>query len=410
MSGNTTELAPEPEVLLISALIDSGNYIPEAYGVTDEFFHSDFNVHKFCKKYQETTNEAPPIDFVKATYTNFDYQPGISLKYAVKCLQDKWARRKLESSVAKMSHALRDPHVEPSVSEIVESMEKTVQELRPKAFKASRLTDYELFIDQTDTEVCPVIPGRMTELTGGIHAGDLWYIAARFGVGKSWRLAEHAVAAANAGWDVAYFSLEMPAKAVIDRLHRLILKNYRRPWMELTPEDRKDLIGQWQEQGNGQISVFDPSSGRCDAAVIAGTTGPQTLAIIDYVGLMYTTGGTKSVDDWRAAATISNQLKEVALAQKIPIISAAQINRAGDGEGDRIPKAVNLAQSDALGQDADLILTMSKYSTRVRTNGIVKYRQGASGSKWFTRFEPHRAMMQDISKEEADQMKENDDE
>ena len=211
--------------------------------MTDEFFHSDFNVHKFCKKYQEATNEAPPIDFVRATYTNFDYQSGISLKYAVKCLQDKWARRKLESSVAKMSHALRDPNVEPSVSEIVENMENTVKELRPKAFKASRLTDYELFIDQTDAEVCPVIPGRMTELTGGIHAGDLWYIAARFGVGKSWRLAEHAVAAANAGWDVAYFSLEMPAKAVIDRLHRLILKNYRRPWMELTPEDRKDLMG-----------------------------------------------------------------------------------------------------------------------------------------------------------------------
>jgi len=108
-------------------------------------------------------------------------------------------------------------------------------------------------------------------------------------------------------------------------------------------------------------------------------------------------------------ATISNQVKEVALSRNVPIIAAAQINRAG-GSSDKSPGTEHLAQSDALGQDSDAVITLKQHSKRVLINSLTKYRHGESGAKWFTQFEPGRGLLGDLSISRATEMKIEDDE
>ena len=70
--------------------------------------------------------------------------------------------------------------------------------------------------------LCRSWAGSMTSQCKGILPGHLWYVAGIPGMGKSFRLMEHAVLAVEAGWDVAFFSLEMPAREVSERIQRMI--------------------------------------------------------------------------------------------------------------------------------------------------------------------------------------------
>jgi len=103
-------------------------------------------------------------------------------------------------------------------------------------------------------------------------------------------------------------------------------------------------------------------------------------------------------------ASISNSLKTIALAQGTAMLCAAQINRDGD-TGSAPPKVKNLAQSDALGQDGDVVLTMRAKPKNVATHfSIEKNRHGLSGIPFFTTFDPNTGTYTEISGEHAEDL------
>jgi replicative DNA helicase len=104
-------------------------------------------------------------------------------------------------------------------------------------------------------------------------------------------------------------------------------------------------------------------------------------------------------------ASISNMLKESALSVGTPIVAAAQINRDGDSAGWRPPKVKNLSQSDALGQDGDVVLTHKQYGKTAMVYSVEKNRNGEQGSLFFTAFEPDTGNMREINKATAENLK-----
>lgn len=393
-----------PEAQFISALIDTGIYIPGIYGVRSEQIIGHKPVHEFCMKYQEVSHGAPPIHILKERFAQFPYIAEANPVWAASVLSDAHTNRILRQTMSKASASLAEDANDQAISILQEGLSR----IQPAVGMGIDATDLTLLEDMGELETCPVPQGMLHSTTGGIASGDMWIVAARLGVGKSWRLIQHAVAAAEGGWDVAFFSLEMPAKSVLDRIHRVALKQWREPWVNLELDQRSEMLEEWA-QDSGTISVYDPTKGRCDASVLSAIASEKTLIIIDYIGLMHTTSGARAIEDWRAMATISNQVKEVALSQNVPIIAAAQINRAG-GNSDRSPGTEHLAQSDALGQDADAVITLKQHSKRVLVNSLTKYRHGESGAKWFTQFEPARGLLGDLSISKATEMKMEDDE
>jgi hypothetical protein len=393
-----------PEAQFISALIDTGIYIPGIYGVRSEQIVGHKPVHEFCVKYQEISHSAPPIHILKERFAQFPYIAEANPVWAASVLSEAHTNRVLRQTMSKASASL----AEDANDEAINILQDGLSRIQPAVGMGIDATDLTLLEDMGELETCPVPQGMLHTTTGGIASGDMWIIAARLGVGKSWKLIQHAVAAAEGGWDVAFFSLEMPAKSVLDRIHRVALKQWKEPWVNLELDQRSEMLEEWA-QDSGTISVYDPTKGRCDASVLSAIASEKTLIIVDYIGLMHTTSGARAIEDWRAMATISNQVKEVALSQNVPIIAAAQINRAG-GNSDRSPGTEHLAQSDALGQDADAVITLKQHSKRVLVNSLTKYRHGESGAKWFTQFEPGRGMLGDLSISKATEMKMEDDE
>ena len=416
MSSNVYELASGrdkhlvPEALFISALIDSGHYTPTTYGVRDSHIQSSKQVHEFCMRHQAEARKAPDIGLVRKKFPTFTYMPSIDPVWAASMLKEAWQSRMLRKGMTEATMALNGDDADPK--EAYALLKATLEDTAPSTSRISSVTDYSELADESEISRCPIDldgHGRLTQITNGIAPGNLWYIAARLGVGKSWRILTMAVAAAEAGWNVKFYSLEMSKAEVLDRVHRIALRHaWKKPWAELVLSERIELMDEWASRA-GNILVADPTAGPIDASVIAGNHDDGDLAIVDYIGLMRSSTGTRAIEDWRAAATISNQLKEVALEHRIPIISAAQINREG-GKATGGPRSEHLAQSDALGQDADLLLMVTEYSRRVHVNTITKNRHGGHGAKWYSNFDPSISAFGPITADEAERIKAADDE
>jgi len=139
--------------------------------------------------------------------------------------------------------------------------------------------------------------------------------------------------------------------------------------------------------------------------VIASRCGEYQLTVVDYVGLMTQDGGGMAIDDWRVMAKISNSLKTIALANSDSrLLCAAQINRDGE-TGSAPPKVKNLAQSDDLGRDGDVVLTMRAKPKNVATHfSLEKNRHGASGIHFHTTFDPNSGVSTEISADHADDL------
>ena len=406
-SGRDKHLAPE--ALFISALIDHGQYVPESFGVRPDQVMSNKQIHEFCTKYQQESGKAPDIGLVRRKFPSFAYMPKTDPYWAATNLKEAWQGRMLRKAMTEATMALNGDDADPK--EAYGILKAGLDYAAIASSKLGSVTDYDVLDDANMYTRVPVDlggDGRLTRLTGGIAPGNLWYVAARLGVGKSWKLLTIAVAAAEAGWNVKFYSLEMSIREVVDRIHMIALRDsYKGVWADLDRSTRAELVDEWASR-SGRIDIADPSGGPVDASVIAANHEDNCVAIVDYIGLMRSSTGMRAIEDWRAAATISNQLKEVALEHRIPLVSAAQINREGAKSRDASPE--HLAQSDALGQDADVLVTImrEKNVRRVHEYSLTKNRHGASGARWYTRFEPDLRRFEDIGPDTAAQLMDED--
>jgi len=103
--------------------------------------------------------------------------------------------------------------------------------------------------------------------------------------------------------------------------------------------------------------------------------------------------------DWQAIAGLSAELKGIAMRYGVPIVAAAQINRMAIGSD--VPGAEHLAGADAIGQDADCVVTMKQMSRHIIKMKLAKYRHGSDGQEWFNEFRPNTGCFKEVSGDSA---------
>lgn len=246
-------------------------------------------------------------------------------------------------------------------------------------------------------------------LTGGIRSGDYWTWAARTSQGKSWYLMEIAAHALMQGHDVMMYSLEMSERQCLIRLHVLLGK---RLGIDVDHIEMRDgfyprrayerLLGEIRERVPGRFYVHDSSKAKVTPGLINANAKKVDLSLVDYIGLMSNMQGDPAIRDWRIAAEISNNLKEIANSQDARIIVASQINRDGDNNSWKPPKVSQLSQTDAIGQDSDVVVTMKQYSRSAMVASVEKNRHGAAGIYLWTNFKPNVGDFSEISRATAD--------
>lgn len=206
-------------------------------------------------------------------------------------------------------------------------------------------------------------------LTHGFQDTDLIILAARPGVGKTalaLNIARNAAMNRIKPAGVAFFSLEMSAGQLVDRL----MAAQSEIWLEkITSGLMQDSDMQTLYKGAIQplakeaklfiddtpaINVFELRA----AARRLIRKHQIGLIIIDYLQLMSGDGDRRSGNREQEISTISRNLKALAKELEIPIIALSQLSRETEkrkGE-QKMPQLSDLRESGAIEQDADMVM------------------------------------------------------
>lgn len=409
---------PNPESRLISALINTQDVgQAAAYGVTPEMLVTFQSEYRWLIDYPRTYETQPSPEALELKFPDFPYSSS-SADVAFICdeVKDSHLHRAMVVAHREIGYALRDGDTDEAyalMSSIQHPTHHVTRRMRNSLYDESFLETYDESVDRI-----PMPWRTLQEITGGIADGDFWVLGARLGQGKSWSLGSMCIPALLEGRRVCLFSLEMPERQVLSRIHTMLA--HELGWKDVRHTDLKQktydpilyrkLLGAIRENVPGELFVVDSSNGAISTAHLASLTKDMDLVVVDHMGLMTSPSGARAVQDWREMATISNITKEIAMVNKVPIIAAAQINREGDTSGWKPPKVKNLAQSDALGQDADVVITMKQRSKTVSVYSVEKNRDGESSVLWHTRYLPDEGKLPEISFEAANSYVDKDEE
>jgi replicative DNA helicase len=380
-------ISTAPERYLISALLDLGMFQPATYGIADHDIRAHGDVYRWCLDYQQTAGMAPPPGLVVEAWPTFQFHPGVDLTWAVAQVKEKTRERMLRASMCRVAELLQEGDVPGAEKILADHRNIGGSKIGVQSFE-------EVLREAAASQADPGLPvpwDSLGRLTGGIRPGNLWYVASRFGHGKSWILA------AMTGWILSHttakvhvLSLEMSATAMVERVSQVLLR-------ETVKGVDNELVKRLRSHITGKCVFTDPRQGRIDSSKVAALAAESDLVVIDYVGLM-TNSGNRAVEDWRTLSMISQDLAQAARETGTPILAAAQLNRTAD-QGP-MPTAGQLAQSDGLGRDADVVLVLRAYGT-VMGMSLDKNRHG-EGGMWFTEFKPATGQFEEVSKLKAE--------
>jgi replicative DNA helicase len=234
---------------------------------------------------------------------------------------------------------------------------------------------------------------QIDDLTDGLHRGRFYILGARPGQGKSVMAVNIATEfALNRGKTVLLFSLEMSEKEIAYRsmlsrclLHKGDLEN---GWLS-----HSDWLGIRDAEGDYRDSnlIIDATPAITIQAVEArcrqekARTGNLDLIIIDYLGLMGTTGSSENRQ--LEVQSLSKRLKALSRTMDVPLLALSQLSRKVEDRNPPRPQLSDLRESGSLEQDADCVLFIyreSEYVPNSEWEGfaeviVAKNRQGPQG-------------------------------
>lgn len=406
-------MKPSSEALLIAALVNCGDTsLGSLYGVSTEMLVGYQAEYRWLLSYTATYNAAPGWDAVRAKFPNFPVTDHFDAAFAADEVRYAASHRSMRSSVRLAASCISEGDYEEAAMALASFIPPSISRPRVNALgEMSFLEDYH-----EKPEVIAVPWKTLQNLTGGIRTGDLWYIAARLSQGKTWTVVELLSHALMAGHRVNLFSLEMPKAQIMTRVHTALGHALGESVDHKAMRDKaydviayRKLVNRIRDEVPGELFVYDGTDGRVSPATVAAHAGNADMSVVDYAGLMASPLGKRAVEDWRVMASISNELKEVAISKNTRVVALSQINREGESLSKYPPKTKNLAQSDALGQDGDVVLTHKRYSRTSQIFSLEKNRSGVDGRYFYTRFLPNEGKFNEISKEVADQLRDTED-
>ena len=199
-------------------------------------------------------------------------------------------------------------------------------------------------------------------LLGGLQASDLIILAARPSMGKTALATNIALDAAQKNAGVAFFSLEMSAAQLANRMLSACIgvpsNDLRRG--RLNKEQFSQLIATAQQFERLNFFIDDTpnlsiSRLRTRARRLKRTHNID-LIILDYLQLMQSAPGARAENRVLEIAEITRGLKGLAKELNLPILAASQLSRQVEQREDKRPQLSDLRESGAIEQDADVVM------------------------------------------------------
>jgi replicative DNA helicase len=223
-----------------------------------------------------------------------------------------------------------------------------------------RIDQYELASQGTGLIGVPTGHTKIDKITGGWQPSDFIIIAARPSMGKTAISLLFARFPALNNQTVLYFSLEMAAERLIDRLVSLEtgidsqrlqagrIENYE--WEQVEIHTNKYKNSSLHIDDEGGLTIEDIRQRSLKHSM----SEPVGLIIIDYLQMVVLSGGGQTTND--KIGHVSRNCKELAKKLKCPVIALSQLNRGVEHRaGDKRPVLSDLRDSGNIEQDADVV-------------------------------------------------------
>jgi len=201
----------------------------------------------------------------------------------------------------------------------------------------------------------------------GLQKSDLIIVAARAGVGKTafaLNVINHS--AVNKKKKVAFFSLEMPKRQIIDRLFSLGLElpNYKIKTGQLDDKfkDAENFKEKLKESG---FFIDDDSNNTVQGMTLKAKRMQRRsgldLVVVDY--LQFIKPQERSGNRFQDVGEIARGLKGMARTLNVPVVALCQLNRQLDNDN-REPTLADLRESGEIENNADIVMFLNSKSGR----------------------------------------------
>lgn len=420
-------MSTNPEIYLISSVLrDEDMILALKSGVSLKQFHACPDEWEWLEKYYLKNRKTPSKVAFKQQFPEFPIKAVNDTGHYAGEVRKNHARQSLTTTMRDVADYIADGDIDSAVKKMHSSIISISSAMGDGTNDSDIVTSWQDTYDEVEKRVDRVsehgmsgVPTGFTTLderSGGPQPGHVWIIGARLGQGKSWTMMRMATAAIIEGYNVQYNALEQTRSEVAMRIHTFLSTEVGKELFRNLDlmQGRNFDLGEYKEflksmksSVQGRMHVSDTSRGKVSPLTIAAQIerNKPDIVFIDYLTLMEKSGD----GDWKSIARLSGEIKNIAMEYQVPIVAASQLNRTmGLGKEPAGPEA--LAQSDAIGQDADAVITMRQMSNSVLQMKLAKYRHGLSGFKWYTQFQPSAGIFKEVSYERALELKDEDDE
>lgn len=203
------------------------------------------------------------------------------------------------------------------------------------------------------------------KITGGWQPGNMITLAARTAMGKTAIALGLLRNAFLSGNSVAYFTLEMTAEELMNRL--ISMEIYHQCKEEVSTSQltkgqlskrEQDMISRFSKvYQSSNLQIDDSSSLSIDEfrtkAIALKNKHNTSIIFVDYLQLMK---NEKAFNREQEIASISRGIKQVAKEINIPIIALAQVNRTVEGKADKRPGLSDLRESGSIEMDSNIVI------------------------------------------------------
>lgn len=219
----------------------------------------------------------------------------------------------------------------------------------------------------------------LDDALAGMQDSNLLILAARPGMGKtSLALNIAQFVAVEKKLPVGFFSLEMSNLELVDRLlvSQANIDAWKMKTGNLKDEEFTSLSEAMGMLADAPIFIDDTPGAsiaemRTKARRLQVEHGVKLL-IMDYLQLA--TGGGKYDSRVQEVGAISQGLKNIARELKIPVVALAQLSRAIEQRGTKVPQLSDLRESGSIEQDADVVM----FLYREDDNNLEEYKLSIS--------------------------------
>ena len=243
----------------------------------------------------------------------------------------------------------------------------------------------------------------LTKRAGAMKRGQLIVLAARPATGKSAAALQIGFNAAEKNNKVLFFPLEMTTQETLERLvlQQQVIESLEA--LKAPTDEEKETIKSFLNdvENAGQFLIYEGENSLESIEQIIKEQRPD-LVIIDQLTQVRTAKRTKDIRE--RYVEITAELKHIAIKYDAAILLLTQLNReATKGT----PTLENLHESDATGQNADVVLLMERkeddgsrpeFAKRDEiTKHVVKNRGGQAGLRIAQVFEGRRFIFHSVS-------------